>query len=184
MDYTQLWDRWAALTMLSEDDRKSLLGKLHQEVISGVQALAGLAANEMATVLDEAKYDKKDAYIEAVSPVAALGALDGYLLALMERNINPQTAHLAGNDSVKGLGERWSTVYKKDQCASYLDAIDPIIMLLLQKIQELRVNQALSFHPEIVELPYKTAEKLHQYLGWCVHQGYVLGILEQELTHA
>lgn len=179
-DYKQLWDRWVALTVLSEEDRKSLVGRLHEEVISGVQALAALACSEMGRVLDGATYDKRDAYLEAVAPVAALGALDGYLMSLIERGINPQTIDLSTNEKTKGLGERWSAVYGKDQSRSYLDRIDPIVGLLLNKMYELRVNQALSFDPHIVELPYKVTEKLHQYLGWCVHQGYVLGMMEAD----
>lgn len=181
-DYKQLWDRWVALTTLSEDDRKNLLSRLHGEVISGVQALATLATDEMGKILDDAKYPQRDAYLEAIAPVAALGALDGYLFALMERGVNPQTASLATNERTNELGNRWSKAYEKDQNASYFDAGDPIVMLLLEKIQDLRINQALSFHDEIVELPYKVTEHLHQYLGWCVHQGYVFGVMEQELV--
>ena len=97
IDYKQLWDRWVALTVLSENDRKSLLSKLHIEVTSGVQALATLATSEMGKLLDDAKYSERDAYLEAVAPVAALGTLDGYFLALMDRGVNPQTASLAFN---------------------------------------------------------------------------------------
>ena len=182
MDYLQLWDRWAAQTTLSENDRRAMVDSLHEEVVTGVQALAGLAVGEMGKLLEEAKYDKQEAYIAAVMPVVALAALDGYLLFLMEEKINPLTANLAANDKTKGLGQAWSKKYQTDQNASYLSKADQIVGLLLGKIHELRVNQALSFHPEIVELPYKTTEKLHQYIGWAVRQGYVLGRMEKELS--
>lgn len=181
MDYKQLFDRWVALTVLPEHDRKALVERMHEEVTSGVAALGALAAAEVSTCLEDAKYDKREEYLKSVVPILALAAFDGYLLSLMERRINPQEADLRGRDTTKGLGERWSRGYEKDQNGPYLHKTDPIIGLILNKIYELRVNQVLSFHPEIVELPYRVTEKLHQYIGWCVHQGYVLGTMEQEL---
>lgn len=182
MDYTQLFDRWVALTVLSEGDRKALVERMHEEVTSGVQALGALAAGEVSKFLEEAKYDKREDYLKSIVPILALAAFDGYLLFLMERGINPQTEDLRTRDTTKGLGDRWSRGYEKDQNGPYLKKTDPIIGLLLNKIYELRVNQVLSFHPEIVELPYRVTEKLHQYIGWCVHQGYILGLMEQELA--
>ena len=101
----------------------------------------------------------------------------------MERGVNPQKANLAAIAATKELGKRWSEGHKKDQNKSYINAIDPIIVLMLERIYDLRVNQTLSFHPEIVELPYKVTEKIHQYLGWAVYQGYVIGVMEDELSH-
>lgn len=180
MDYKQLFDRWVMLTTLSEDDRKALVTRMHEEVTTGVQAMAGLAVAEVAKVFEGGNYEKHEEYIKTLAPILALAAFDGYLLSLMERGVNPQTADLTARESTKQLGERWSKGYKKDQNASYLDKIDPILTLILNKIYELRVNQMLSFHPESVELPYKVIEKVHQYIGWAVHQGYVLGVMEQE----
>lgn len=183
MNYTQLFDRWVVLTTLSEKDRGDLLNNLHEEVVSGTQTLGALACSEMGRVLDEAKYEARNVYLEAVAPVVAMAALDGYLLALIEREVNPQIEELASRESTKGLGNKWSTQFQKDQSRSYIDKIDPILVMILQKIQELRVNQALSFHREVIDLPYKVTDQLHQYIGWCVHQGYVLGVMEQELRH-
>lgn len=177
-DYKQLWDRWVGLTLLSEDDRAEMVEKLHEEVTSGVTALATLANGQMANVLEEAGYKDAEAYLKAVAPVTALGALDGYLLSLMERGVNPEKMDLKDRPSTAGLGERWMAGQKKDQNRSYIDNIDPVVTLMLERIYDLRVNQVLSFHESIVELPYKVTEKLHQYIGWCVYQGYVLGVLE------
>ena len=157
-----------------------MVDALHTEVTTGVQAMAGLASSEMGRILGEAAYDKRETYITAVTPIVALAALDGYLLCLIEQGVNPMTAVLAAQDKTKGLGEVWSQQYQKDQNTSYLNKADQIMVLLLGKIQELRVNQALSFAPEIVNLPYKVTEKLHQYIGWAVYQGYILGLMEKE----
>ncbi len=181
MNYTQLFERWVALTTLSEDDRKQLIDRLHESVVTSVQALAGLASSEMAHILDEAKFEKRDEYLKTAAPIMALGALDGYLLSLMVSGINPETADLSKNDAVKGIADIWGKSYEKDQNMSYLNKVDPIIGLFLGKITELRINQALAMYPTIVDLPYKTTEKLHQYIGWSVHQGFVLGAIEEEL---
>lgn len=181
MDYKQLWDRWVALTLLSEEDRAEMIEQLHEEVTSGVTALATLANAQMGKLLADAKYPKAEEYLKALAPVSALAALDGYLLSLMEHGINPQKANLSKKSTTKGLGQRWSVGHKKDQNRSYIDKIDPMIQLMLERIYDLRVNQSLSFHPEIVELPYSVTEKLHQYLGWSVYQGYVIGRMEAEV---
>lgn len=180
MDYKQLWDRWVALTILSEADRKDLIEHLHEEVMNGVTVLASLANTQVAKILKDASYGKADAYLQAIAPVTALSALDGYFLSLMVSGINPQTANLSGNPKTKNLGQRWTLGHKKDQNKSYIDNIDPMITLMLERIYDLRVNQALSFHPEIVDLPYKITEKIHQYFGWAVYQGYVIGVMEHQ----
>jgi hypothetical protein len=179
MDYAKLWDRWVALTVISEDDRKDLIERLHGDVTSTVTVLATLAHEQIAKILTDAKYAKAEEYSLAVAPVLALGALDGYFLSLMERSVDPLTHDLAARIETVGIGEKWSKGHQKDQNRSYIDKIDSVISLMLEKIYLLRVNQTLAFHPEIVELPYKVTEKLHQYIGWCVYQGYVLGVLEQ-----
>lgn len=184
MNYTQLFDRWVALTTLSEKDREELLAHLHEEVVSGTQTLASLACSEMGRVLDEVNYKARDAYLEAVAPVVAMAALDGYLLSKIEQGVNPLTEQLSLKESTKGLGNRWSSQFQKDQSRSYIDKIDPIVGMILQKVNALRINQAISFYTGIIDLPYKTVENAHQYIGWCVYQGYVLGVVEQELSHA
>lgn len=182
MDYRQLWDRWIALTILPEDDRQDLVEHLHEEITSGVTALATLANAQMGKLLADAKYAKEEEYLKAVAPVTALAALDGYFLSLMERGINPQKERLSENEKTSGLAKQWSAGHEKDQNRSIIDKIDPVVTLMLERIYDLRVNQILSFQPEIVEQPYKLTEKLHQYIGWAVYQGYVLGALEQSLT--
>ena len=184
MNYIQLFDRWVALTTLSEKDRTDLLQNLHEEVVSGTQTLASLACSEMGRVLDEAKYEARNAYLEAIAPVVSMAALDGYLLSKIELGVNPQEEKLALRESTKGLGNRWSTQFQSDQSRSYIDKIDPIVGMLLQRIQDLRINQAISFYKDVIDLPYKAVEQVHQYIGWCVYQGYVLGVVEQELSHA
>jgi len=184
MNYLQFFDRWVALTTLSEKDRAELLNNLHEEVVSGTQTLASLACSEMGRVLDEVSYQARDIYLEAVAPVVSMAALDGYLLSKIELGINPQAEKLVLKESTNGLGNRWSAQFQSDQSRSYIDKIDPIVGMILQRIQDLRINQAISFYKDVIDLPYKTVEQMHQYIGWCVYQGYVLGVIEQELSHA
>lgn len=181
MDYKQLFDRWVALTILSEDERRNLMSTLHHEITGGAEVLAALAASEVGNVLDEAIYQERAAYLDTLAPILALAVLDGYLIFLMEQGMSPETAGLAASETTDGLAEYWSKKYKLDQNISYLDKADPVINLILTKLSDLRMNQSLALYPAIVDLPYKVVEKVHQYIGWAVSQGYVLGIMEQEL---
>jgi hypothetical protein len=179
MDYKQLWERWVSLTMLSDADRQSLIDHLHEETTASLQGIATLALSEVEHTLTEAAFEDIPKYQESVAPVFVLAALDGYLLSLMEKGINPTTVDLTKKETTKGLGARWAAGHQKDQNRPYIDKIDQIVTLMLERIYSLRVNQALGFYPDIVAVPYKTTEKVHQYIGWTVYQGFVLGIMEQ-----
>lgn len=183
MDYQNFWERWLALTTLSEVDRKRLISRLHEEVRSGAEVLGALAASQMGQLLDHAHFAGKAAYLTAVTPVVTLAALDGYLLSLIIQGKNPEKMDLVDEMNTAQLGKMWSDHYEKDQNKSYLDKMDSIITMMLSKIYELRVNQALSLYPEIIKLPYQVTEKLHDSIAWATFQGYILGVMESELTH-
>jgi len=179
MDYLQLWDRYVSLSTFPEHDRKRLVDRLHQEIVHGTETVAVLAVSEMRNELGKASFEKRDEYLEIAAPILTLSALDGYLLFLQVQGVNPETTDLKNRSTTSGIIDRWSAAYQKDKNALLTEAIDPIIGLLLQKIQEVRINQLLALYPEIIKLPYEITERLHQYVGWTVQQGYVLGMLEK-----
>lgn len=179
MDYLTLWDRWIALSALPEKDRSTLMDKLSKNVTKATQTLAILSAAEIKQQFEKIAYKEWNTYLEIVTPLLMLGALDGYLLSLMAKGENPMTNNTKSEKSSDNLSDSWAALYQKDQCKSYVEQIDPIVSLLLQKIQELRVNQILALYPEIIKLPYEVTERLNQYVGWSVQQGYVLGLIEK-----
>lgn len=177
MDYLELWNRWVALTTLSEKDRSTMIGKLSGGVTEAVQTLTVLTVAEMKNQLEKSHYKELDKYLETAAPIVNLAVLDGYLLSLIVQGKNPMKTDIEKNMPQDNISDRWSVEYEKDECKEYLDQIDPIVSLFLQKIQELRVNQILVIYPEIVQQPYETTERLNQYIGWAIRQGYVLGLV-------
>lgn len=181
MDYLELWNRWVELTTLSEKDRATMMDNLSENVTKASQALAMLSAAEMKQQLEKHGYKEWNTYLETATPILMLGTLDGYLLSLMVQGNNPLNINEKSIKTSDNLSDRWQEVYQKDQGRSYTEQIDPIISLFLQKIQELRVNQILALHPDIIKLPYETTERLTQYIGWSIRQGYVLGLLQEKI---
>lgn len=180
-DYLSLWDRWIAFSVLSQEDGKTLLQNLHEEVRAGIEMLGSISLSEMAEIFKGVEFAQKDDYLKAAGPVLIFSCLNGYSLYLISEDVNPLTAQLKDRRSTEKLGELWTNQYRKDQNQPYLDAIDPFVSLILGRIQEIRVNQLLAFIPEVVSLPYKITERLHQSIGWSVYQGFVLGVMEKKL---
>src|SRR3989344_6443704 len=179
-DYLSLWNRMLALSVLPDEDRKALVGNLHPETRAGIEMLGSVAAAQMREILKDGAFDKKDDYLKAAGPVLIWSALNGYCLYLMTQNVNPLTTDLKGREDTKNLGNRWIGQFQRDQNRSYIEKIDPIVSMLLGKISELRVNQLLALVPQVIDLPYKTTERLNQHIGWAVYQGFVLGVMESE----
>lgn len=177
MDYLELWNRWVALTTLPEKDRNTMMGKLSDDVTKAAQTLTVLTLAEMKNQLEKNRYKELNTYLEVVTPIATLGILDGYLLSLIVHGKNPMINDIGENITKDSISDRWITKYEKDKCKEYVDQIDPIVSLFLQKIQELRINQILTMHPEIIKQPYEITERLNQYLGWAIQQGYILSII-------
>lgn len=177
-DYISLYERWVALQVMPDEDRKTLLEHLHEEVKAGLEVLGNIAVSEMQKILQDVPFEKKDDYLKTAGTILTFSALGGYTLYLLTQNINPLEEDLKDRKQTSGLGAKWIEQFQKDQNASYRDKIDPIISLFLGKIQELRINQLLALYPEVVDLPYKIIEKLHQYIGWAAFQGFVLGEME------
>ncbi len=177
-DYLEIWNRFNVLMVLPDEDRKTLVENLHEETRAGIEMLASLAASEMAELLKNTEFSKKYEYLKAAGPILSFACLNGYCLYLLFQKVNPLTTNLSNRATTEKLGETWMTNYRKDQNKSYIDKIDPILSLMLGQIQEIRVNQLLALVPDVIELPYKITERLHQSIGWSVFQGFVIGVME------
>ncbi len=181
LDYQKLWDRWTGLMMLPETDYKHLLTLLHEEMKAGIEFLGTIVGSEGEAILKDISFSKKKEYLKALVPLANVSALFGYLLFLMTKGVNPDEANLSRREETKGLGAAYMEQFQKDQNASYIRNISPLHSLFLEKVYELRVNQLVAAVPESVDLPYKVIEGIHQYLRWSAHQGFVLGMMEEQL---
>lgn len=180
--YLNIWERWEGLMQLTREDQKEVFDHLHKEVQAGISILAGVALEEMKLVLKDVGYSKKDAFLDSAETILVFSLFSGYSFFLLTQKINPLKNDLSGRKSVENLGHRWMEQFEKDQNQKYLAKIDPIYGLMLTRMYELRVNQLLAMHPEIVDYAYQIVEGLNQYVGWAVRQGYILGMIEQELA--
>lgn len=178
-DYLSLWDRWLAFSTLPEEDGKTLLQNLHEEVRAGTEMLGVFGGTQIDEILTDVSFDQKKEYLEAAAPILSFAALHGYCLFLMSRGVNPVTANLKNRPGTAQLGVVWMEGYKKDQHAAILQSIDPILFLILGAVADVRINQLLAVEPRVVDLRYKVTERIHQTVRWAACQGFVLGVLEE-----
>ena len=181
LNYRDIWERYSGVSLLSEEDAKEYLSRLHEELKAGLEMMGGVAGAEVAEVLKDVSVEKKDALLQAIATILTFTALAGYTLYLVEHGVNPLGVDLKDRESTKGLGNRWMEGYKRDQHQPLLQVIDPLVKLMLGNIRDIRMNQLLAIRPDIIELPYKTTERIAQYIGWAAHEGYVLGVMESQL---
>lgn len=178
-DYLSLWNQWLAFSVLPQEDGKTLLRNIHEEVRSGIEMLGVFGGSQMDEILADVSFDQKKEYLEAAAPILSFAALHGYCLFLMSCGINPLTANLKNRPATANLGVVWMEGYKKDQHAAILQSIDPILFLILGAVADARINQLLAVEPRVVDLTYKVTERIHQTVRWVACQGFVLGVLEE-----
>ncbi|MBI4066207.1 hypothetical protein HY411_00675 [Candidatus Gottesmanbacteria bacterium] len=181
VNYSDIWERYSAVSLLSEEDAKEYLVRLHEELKAGLELMGSVAGSEVVEILKDVSVEKKDALLQTIATILTYTALAGYTLYLVEHGVNPLGVDLKDRETTKGLGSRWMEGYKKDQHQTVEKAIDPIIKLMLDNIRDIRTNQLLALRPDIIDLPYKTSERVFQYLGWAAHEGYILAVLESQL---
>ncbi len=75
IDYLALYERWIAFQIMPEEDHKTLLNNLHEEVKAGIETLGNIATSEMERVLSGVVYSNKLKYLESVAIVLSMSAL-------------------------------------------------------------------------------------------------------------
>lgn len=178
IDYLSIWERWLGLSALPKDDGIVLIERLHEETRAGIEMISKLAVDQMAQILEPVQFAKKDIYLQQAGSVVPIAVIHAYCLFLISRDINPLMVNLPERGETEKLGGRWIEGYRLDGNATMIEKIDPMLAFMVGKIAEIRINQLLGFVPEVVYLPYKITEKLHQYVTWATFQGFILGMLE------
>jgi hypothetical protein len=180
-DYQLLFLRIMAMIQLKHEDRKEVIGKLHTELKSGIITVGGIAIEQIQMMFKEEKTPFPDNFEKISEPIIMSSVTDGYLMNHVISGIDPTEKKLTDNKETEQLGNKWIASYEKDQHASYIATIDPIISLMITTVYELRSNQLISEFPGLIDLPYKLTEKLNQYLRWSIVMGYVLGMMEYSM---
>lgn len=178
VNYRDIWERYSGVSLLSDEDAKEYLSRLHEELKAGLEMMGSIAGAEVEVLLKDVSLEKKEEFLKAAATVFTFTALAGYTLYLVQHGINPLGVDLKDRQETKDLGARWMEGYKKDQHQPLIASIDPVVKLMLDAIVDIRTNQLLALRPDMIELAYKTAARIVQYIGWSVHEGYILGLLE------
>jgi hypothetical protein len=179
-DYKSILVKWLALNESDEEIRKKLLGFLHEEVKKGFDVLTRIAIQELErTIGDKVYLDKVKDTLEMLLAFSAYG---GYMLYLVENNLDPEKLALNKKEETNKLGAEWVQNYDKDQCKSLLLTIDPIISMFMEKGKQGRMNHLFLLFPDSMKLPYKDMAQIDTFLNWIAHQGYIFGILENNLS--
>lgn len=178
INYSLMWSKWIALLTTDTATRGEILEALHYEVTKGLDVITRLAIEEFQAVATHPSLQSAKADIEIS---LASSAWSGYALFLIKEKIDPVEENVLARSTTNELGNKWMGYYEKDQTRSMLEQIDPIISLLLNKENENRINQLLITFPEFGEIPYKEFLHIETFHNWVSHQGYILGVIEQEL---
>lgn len=148
----------------------------------GFDVITRISVEELESKISDKKFfEEVRKYLEQIISFAVFG---GYLLYLVEHQIDPKIKELSKSKSTEGLGSRWMEEYEKDRGESMLTQIDPIIGLFIEKGKQSRLNQLAVFYPKIMEVTYKVMLEIDTFINWVSMQGYVFGLLETSLNTA
>ena len=101
-------------------------------------------------------------------------------MCIRDSNIDPQAINLLAQESTNGLGSEWVKNYDADMNKSLLEKIDPILSLIMEKETQEKMNRLLVEFRDLAELKYKDMNIIETFINWSAHQGYILGMLENE----
>lgn len=178
-DYKSILVKWMVLFQLPEKDRKEMLDALHPEIKKGFDIITKLAIEEL-----EKQSSQKDFFQmtkDMVETFIAFSVFSGYMLYLIENHIDPVKETLSTRESTKSLGTEWMMHYEVDQGNKLLSSIDPIISQMMQMSTGGWMNQLFFRFPQCMDSPYKSVTDIEKFINWSAHQGYLFGLLEQQL---
>ncbi len=187
-DYVTIWTEWMKLLNKDVKSRKQFLDSLHFETQKGFDVIVRIATEELEQQVSDKHLLKK--INEELEFSLSVCVLSGYLLFLVSLEIDPKKENLIARTQTNKLGNVWIENYDKDQGRSLLLKIDPILSLFLEKTKQSELNRMIYIFPEVIKFSYEQVGKIETFLSWASHQGFILGILEQELflannlTHA
>lgn len=178
-DYESIWTKWMELLSQDIKSRKQFLDYLHFETQKGFDVIVRIAIEELEQqILDKPLLEKIRADLEFSLSVCVFS---GYILFLVSLEIDPKKENLVARSQTNELGNVWIQNYEKDQGKSLLLKIDPIFSLYLEKTKQSEMNKIMYAFPEIIKSSYEQIGKIETFINWAAHQGFILGILEQEL---
>jgi len=175
MDWEQLLQKWIVLFELKANERKELYESLHVETR---KTLGLIAESAQEKALSYVHVSAASSLKEWLISATALQSWGGYLLYLMQYHIDPVEEKINSKTHSPALDEQWLAAYEKNMCHDYVDVMNPIITLFLDKATSIRTEQLLLHNNSFYAKEYKLVANVRNCLGWAAVQGYVVGMLE------
>lgn len=175
-DYSSIWLKWEALLASNQND--TLLQKLNIEVRNGFDVIVRIADEEL-TSISENTFEK---YNGTINEFLAHLIFDGYTLFLIQNPTDPDEKNLIASIKTSELGNKWMESFESDKGIGYVEKIDPMLALLLENRKGVILNNIFSLHKELFQIEYKFIQLLELYFRWTIQQGFIVGIIENELN--
>ena len=175
-DCKSIWERW--YTLINTDSAKKTLDLLHLEVHKGFDVITQISIEELQNKL---KKELFDSIKEDLEMSLAICIWNGYALFLTDNNLDPVKDNFVARTETNELGNKWMENYTKDQSKELLMNIDPVLSMFLEKVMQNELNKLFYTKPEVADSPYKEVGHIENFYIWASHQGYILGLLENQL---
>jgi|GEM_PF-5593775 hypothetical protein len=160
-EVTSIYHRWQALADLSPQDLQKIFDNLPLPIKAATDVLTKAGIEDANQILSNVEITDKEHYLESIGAVIAGSTFFGYVLFLLSKNINPESANFA-TLMTGDFEKKWTEQFEKNECEDFVQKIEPLFLLILTKSSELFINRLLALYPSSVDLPYKVTERIHQ----------------------
>ncbi|MBD3362334.1 hypothetical protein GF362_01285 [Candidatus Dojkabacteria bacterium] len=178
-NYENTFVKWMAFFQAKSNVRKKVVDSLHPEVRRGFTAIMRIAIEEIKARVEN--YSDFENIEEVLKQLLINSVFAGYMLFCIRNSKDPIELKLNENDSTTKIANIWIEKQKKDNCVELMKKIDPFMIMLIEKGKQARMNQITVSYPDIIKLPYKDVFELDRFFIWSSIQGYIFGMLEQNL---
>lgn len=175
--YNSVWLKWSLLNNQDIKERKDLISNLNVEVKKGFDVVVRIGFEEAVNQTG----DLLPPYKEYVEQSLALLVFAGYTLFLVANSSDPVAENLVAQTSTARLGEVWMESFEKDKGLSYVEKIDPILALLMEEEKNRHLLFITQQKEDIRNAPFEKVSHLGMYFSWAIQQGYIFGMIEQDL---
>lgn len=177
-DYQSIWVKWIALCSTDQKTRRELLEKFNIEVTKGFDVITKIASDEIAHQTQD--FQEYESELEVI---LAFLVYSGYILFLIQENVDPEKENLIAKTSTAELGNKWMESFEKDKGIDLIEKIDPILFLMMEEQKKLYLDSFLQKNAALLSSKFQSIQLIELYFLWAVEQGYIFGMLEKELAN-
>ncbi|MBD3362377.1 hypothetical protein GF362_01520 [Candidatus Dojkabacteria bacterium] len=178
-NFNEVFTKWLAFFESADETKKDVFESIHPEVKKGFDVVTRVSKEEIQALLNNEEFLKK--IEQNLIRLLAFSVFGGYMLFCIRKGIDPVKESLKDNENVAKVGNSWMEAYKQDNFKSLIQSIEPLVVLMVEKGKQARMNQLIMSFPEIMNLSFKDGLQIDKFMRWAGLQGYILGMLEQEL---